>query len=153
MNINKIDISMRGSRKLCQRGSKFVIVFFRWRGERGSKYHYKRAIINPPAKRHLNGISLACRWWSSIECWLESSVNFRKSGPALLRNTIVLWFFRGGGGSGPPAPLRIRACAISTLTFPHIETAMSISMHTVTKPEYIYWRDMRRHQRSSLYSP
>ena len=28
--------------------------------ESGSKYHYKRAIISPPAKRHLNGISLVC---------------------------------------------------------------------------------------------
>ena len=24
------------------------------------KYHYKRATIGPPAKRHLNGVSLAC---------------------------------------------------------------------------------------------
>ena len=27
------------------------------RKERSSKYHYKRAIIDPPAKRHLNGVS------------------------------------------------------------------------------------------------
>ena len=27
---------------------------------RGSRY-YKRAIIGPPAKRHLNGVSVACR--------------------------------------------------------------------------------------------
>ena len=26
-----------------------------------SKCHYKPAIIGPPAKRHLNGVSLACR--------------------------------------------------------------------------------------------
>ena len=26
-----------------------------------SKYHYKWAIIDPPAKRHLNGVSLAGR--------------------------------------------------------------------------------------------
>ena len=25
-------------------------------GEKGSKYHYKRAIIGSPAKRHLNGV-------------------------------------------------------------------------------------------------
>ena len=36
---------------------------------RGSKYHYKWAIIGPPAKRHLNGVSLAGRWWwPTIEC-------------------------------------------------------------------------------------
>ena len=27
------------------------------RKERSSKLHYKRAIIDPPAKRHLNGVS------------------------------------------------------------------------------------------------
>ena len=27
-------------------------------GERGSNYHFKWAIFGPPAKRHLNGISL-----------------------------------------------------------------------------------------------
>ena len=27
----------------------------------GSKYHYKPVIIDPPAKRHLNVISLACQ--------------------------------------------------------------------------------------------
>ena len=27
----------------------------------GSKYNYKRAIIGPPAKRRLNGVSLTCR--------------------------------------------------------------------------------------------
>ena len=29
--------------------------------DEGSKYHFKRALIGPPAKRHLNGVSLACR--------------------------------------------------------------------------------------------
>ena len=38
------------------------------------KYYYKQAIIGPPAKRHLNGFSLACRWWTNIECWLGSFV-------------------------------------------------------------------------------
>ena len=30
-------------------------------GKRGTKYHYLRAIGGPPAKLHLNGVSLACR--------------------------------------------------------------------------------------------
>ena len=51
--------------------------FFSWWGEGGSKYHYKRAIIAPPAKRHLNGVSLACRWLPNIECWLGSFVIFQ----------------------------------------------------------------------------
>ena len=28
----------------------------------------------PPAKRHLNGVSLAYRGWPYIECWLRSFV-------------------------------------------------------------------------------
>ena len=38
--------------QLCQ-------VFFK--ADEGSKYHFKPAMIGPPAKRHLNGVSLACR--------------------------------------------------------------------------------------------
>ena len=68
---------MRGSRKFCQRGSNFDNVFLSWWGERGSKYHHKQTIIGPPAKRHLNGVSLACPWWPNIECWLGSLVIFQ----------------------------------------------------------------------------
>ena len=32
-----------------------------------SKYHYKQAITGPPAKRHLNGVSLSDRWWPNTE--------------------------------------------------------------------------------------
>ena len=46
----------------------------------------------------LSGVSLECRWWPNIDCWLCSFVIFRGSGPVLLRNPIFLWFFRGGGG-------------------------------------------------------
>ena len=52
---------MRGSRKFCQRESNFDNDFFlnlkfmrMMRGER-----VKRVIIGQPAKRHLNGVSLA----------------------------------------------------------------------------------------------
>ena len=77
-----------------------------------SKYHYKRAIIGPPAKRHLNDVSLACRWWPNIECF----VIFRGSRSVLQRNPIFYDFSGGGGGGGgggirTPVPLWIRACA------------------------------------------
>ena len=54
---------MRGSRKFCQRGSNFDVCFFLLLEGREdpNKYHYERAIIDPPAKRHLNGVSLAGR--------------------------------------------------------------------------------------------
>ena len=46
-------------------GSKFNGCFYYFfvvdEGEGGSKYHYKRTIIALPAKRHFNGVLLACR--------------------------------------------------------------------------------------------
>ena len=36
----------------------FLLLFCCLWGEGGIKYHYKQAIIGPPAKRHLNGVSL-----------------------------------------------------------------------------------------------
>ena len=59
---------MRRSRKFCQKGSNFELFFLR--GERififegredPNKYRYKGAIIDPPAKRFLNGVLLAGR--------------------------------------------------------------------------------------------
>ena len=56
--------------------------------------------MGPPAKRHLNGVSLAYRFWPNIECWL-GSCDF-SGGPDYYcsKNTIFLWFSRG-----PPPPL------------------------------------------------
>ena len=39
--------------------------------------HYKGANIGQPAKRHINGVSLACQLWPSIECWLGSFAIFQ----------------------------------------------------------------------------
>ena len=79
---------MRGARKFCQRGSKFDNVFFFFffffelmRGYRIQIPRvYKRAIIRPPAKHHLNGVLLAGRGWPNIECWLGSFVIFQWMG-------------------------------------------------------------------------
>ena len=70
---------MRGSRKFCQRGSNkvFFCCFFSLWGEGGSRCQYKQALIGSPAKRHWNGVSLACRWLPNIEFWLGSFVNFQ----------------------------------------------------------------------------
>ena len=37
--------------------TKLIVLFLKG----GSKYYYKGKIIDPPAKRHLNGVSLACQ--------------------------------------------------------------------------------------------
>ena len=81
------------------RGVPTLTGFFSWWGEEGSKYHYKWANIGPPAKRYLNGVSLAGRWWPITECCLVALWFYRGSRPVLLRDPIFLWFFRGGGGA------------------------------------------------------
>ena len=90
---------MRGSREFCHRGSKFEVFFcFGW-GEGGSKYTFKWATIGPPAKRHLNGILLACRWWPNIECFMICQ-GIRTW---IAKTPIFLWF--SGVGADPPVPL------------------------------------------------
>ena len=59
----------------------------------------------PASETPLNGVSLACRWWPNVECWLGRFENFRGSGPVLLRNSIFLWYFRWGVPAPPPPPL------------------------------------------------
>ena len=65
--------------------------FYSWWWEGGSKYHLEWAIIDPPAKRHLNGGSLPCRWWPNDDCWPGSCVIFqgvRTPGPLWIRASV-----------------------------------------------------------------
>ena len=120
---------MRGSRKFCQRGSKFDKVFFSWWGEKGSKYHFKRVIIDPPAKCHLNGVSLACRWWHNIECWLGGSVIFQGIRTSIAKKTYILLFFRGIR-TPCPIPLWIRA---------YVQFQSVVSLLNATETQYKFW--------------
>ena len=72
--------------------------FFSWWGEREFTYHYKRAIIGPAAKRHLNDEG------QTLNAGLVALRLFSGSGPVLLRNPIFLC--RGGGGGGGVSALR-----------------------------------------------
>ena len=65
----------------------------------GSKYHYKWAIIGPPAKRHVNG-----RRWPNIECWLSSFVIFQGIRTSTTKKTFSFVIFQGGGGGPDPMP-------------------------------------------------
>ena len=90
-----------------QRGSNFdvfFLFFLIWWGESGSKYNYKRAIIGPPVKRHLNGVSLAGQWWPNIEYWLDSFVILQEIRTRIGKKNYNFVIFQGGGGSWPPAP-------------------------------------------------
>ena len=68
----------------------------------GSKYHYKRAIINPPALGHLNDVSLACRLWPNIECWLGRLVIVQGVRTSIAKKYYMFVVFQGGGGGSDP---------------------------------------------------
>ena len=72
---------MRGPRIFFSEG---VQLFLSWFGERGSNYHYKRAIIGSPAKRFV------------IFEGLRTSI--------AKKPYIFLWIFRGGPDPLPPPP-------------------------------------------------
>ena len=57
---------------------------------RGSKYHYQRAIIGPPAKSHLMPFHWRADECTKLNAGLIDLRFFRESGPALLRNPIFL---------------------------------------------------------------
>ena len=112
---------MRGSRKACQRGSKFDNVFFlSWWVDTGSKYRYKWAIISPPAKRHLNGVMLTGRWWHNIRCWLCSFVIFQgiRTSSAKKKPILFLNFLWGSRPSVSPLDPPMTMIIVLTIVHP-----------------------------------
>ena len=83
---------MCGTRMFCQWGSNYDNAFLADEGREdpNTTIHYKRAIIGPPAKRHLNDVSLADRCLPNSEYWLGRFVIFKGPGPVLLRNPIMM---------------------------------------------------------------
>ena len=79
--------------------------FLSWWGEGGSKYHYEQAIMGPLAKRLLNGVSLACRWWPNVECWLGSFMIFQGIQTSIAKKPYIFVIFQGVGGTDPLSPL------------------------------------------------
>ena len=69
-----------------------------------SKYHYKRTIIGPQAKCHFNGVSLACRWWPNIECWLGSFVIVQGIRTNIAKKPFIFCDFQGVGVLTPCSP-------------------------------------------------
>ena len=90
------------TQKVFLRGSPTLRRFF-FRLMSGSKYHLNLAIIGPPAKRHLNGVSLAGQCWPNIECWLGSFVLGQGIRTSIAKKPFIFAIFQGGG-SGPPVP-------------------------------------------------
>ena len=68
----------------------------------------KRAIIGPPEKRHLNGVSLLCRCWPNIESWFGSFVMTN-----IPKKPFIFVIFQGG--------LWIRACNFKMLLWDFLD--------------------------------
>ena len=140
---------------LVRGGSKFNVFngFFLYILMRGLKYHRKRAIISPPAKRHLAG-----RWWHNIECWLGSFVIFLWIRTSIAKKPYI---FQGWGGvrspcppptPPPPPPLWIHPWCklrdkrldwlkgwleVHGLDFhPHFQTSCSMNVFYILRPEF-----------------
>ena len=75
------------------RGGPTLTIFFNWWGEEGSKYHYKPAIIGPPAKPRFTGVPMMAQTLNAV---LVTLWFFRWFGPLLPRNPIFC-IFPGGG--------------------------------------------------------
>ena len=100
-NMDSDQTAPKGQKEL--RGSNFDIFLLSLEGrEDPSEYFYKWAIIDPPAKRHLNGILLAADNGPKLNAGLVVLWFFKGSRPVLLRNPI--FFFDVSGGSGPLSP-------------------------------------------------
>ena len=65
----------------------------------------KLAIIGPPAKRHLNGVSLAGRLWPDTECLLVSFVVLQEIRTNDAKKPSIIVIFQGGGVWTPCLPL------------------------------------------------
>ena len=88
--------------KVFFRGGPTLTLFLR--GKRGSEYN-KRTFIDPPAKRHLNYVSLADRWWPNIECCLGSSVIFHGIQTSIDKEPYSFVIFEKGVRTPCPPPL------------------------------------------------
>ena len=77
--------------------------FLRWwiQFDEGRKDH--TTIFGPQAKRHLNGVSLACRWWPYIECWLEIFVVFKGIRTSIAKKPYIFVIFQGSPDPLPPS--------------------------------------------------
>ena len=62
------------------------------------------AIIGPPAKRHLNGVSLTGRWWPNTEYWRVSFVVLQEIRTNDAKKPSIIVIFQGGGGLDPLPP-------------------------------------------------
>ena len=62
-----------------------------------------QAIIGQPGKRHLNGVTLAGRWWPNVECWPGSFVIFQGIRTSIANKSYIFVIFQAGSRTLPPS--------------------------------------------------
>ena len=93
-----------GSRKFCQRGSKFDNVFFFFfffLFVDGGIEDLNTALNGPSLACYRNAISIAGRWWPNIKCWFGSFVIFHGIQTSIAKKPFIFVIFQGVG----PDPL------------------------------------------------
>ena len=136
-------IAMRGSRKFCQRGSSSDNVFMR--GEM-IQIALTACHHRPVSKRHLNGVSLAGRWWPYIEFWLGSFVIFQGIRTSIaIKNPIFLRVFSGSrphahpSGSAHNCKTRKNIKNVIIMQEPHVDAFSSIEIKIISNIYAFVW--------------
>ena len=119
----------------------FLLLVFEWWREVGSRYYFKRAIVGPPAKRHLNGIlgdqCIIFRDQGSIDplgasllyslCLDVFLQTIHSRGPPRVVgvNVLVFYWNKGACSPAPPPPSKNR---YPTFPVPHYYLCFSVSI-------------------------
>ena len=74
----------------------FIVICLVYEGREDPNANIRGAIIGLPAQRHLNGVSLACRWWPNIKFWLGSFVIFQEIRTSIAKKPYNFVIFQGG---------------------------------------------------------
>ena len=116
-----------------------------------------RVINGPLAKHHLNGASLAGRWWPNIECWLGSFKTFQGTRNRIAQKPCRFVIFQCGSGppvshSGSAHVVNLRWCAGSPQPSPHADVwlfVQSNDLSTIQTAENVWHRCDKSHNAAS----
>ena len=90
---------MRGYRKFCQRGFNFNVFFYFDEGRKDQN----TTISGLSSTRQRNTISMACRWWPNIKCWLSSFLIFKRIRTSIHKKPYSFVIFQGVRIPCPPS--------------------------------------------------
>ena len=134
-------VYMRGSRKFCQRGSKFDNFFFSWWGIEDPN----TAVNGQSSARQRNAIAMAFRWRPDDD-WLGSFDFFQGIRTTIAKKPFIFVIFMGGGGSVPPVP-PMDPLRLSSRTNAQYNNSSQYRMYTWYNRMIVWWKQhSRQHQ-------